>query len=79
MNSIPSVSSYFNVTCNIEKVILGITDDSRDVKNGYLFVARAGVNSHGINFIDDAISNGALCNLCSIRLGLIAQNAQSTI
>ena len=52
MNSISSVSSYFNVACNIEKVILGITDDSRDVKNGYLFVARAGINSHGIKFID---------------------------
>jgi len=63
MNSISSVSSYFNVACNIEKLILGITDDSRDVKNGYLFVAREGENSHGIKFIDNAISNGALCIL----------------
>ena len=63
MNRISSVSSYFNFACNIEQEILGITDDSRDVKNGYLFVARAGVNSHGIKFIDDAISNGALCIL----------------
>ncbi|MDA8958467.1 Mur ligase family protein, partial [Gammaproteobacteria bacterium] len=63
MNSISSVSSYFNVACNIEKFILGITDDSRDVKNGYLFVARAGINSHGIKFIDNAISNGAVCIL----------------
>ncbi len=61
MNSISSVSSYFNFACNIEQDILGITDDSRDVKNGYLFVARAGINSHGIKFIEDAISNGALC------------------
>jgi len=63
MNSISSVSSYFNVACNIEKLILGIADDSRDVKNGYLFVARAGINSHGIKFIDNAISNGAVCIL----------------
>jgi UDP-N-acetylmuramoyl-L-alanyl-D-glutamate--2,6-diaminopimelate ligase len=63
MNSILSVSSYFNFACNIEQDILGITDDSRDIKNGYLFVARAGINSHGIKFIDDAISNGALCIL----------------
>jgi len=63
MNSISSVASYFNFACNIEQDILGITDDSRDVKNGYLFVARAGINSHGIKFIDDAISNGALCIL----------------
>ena len=60
MNSISSVSSYFNFACNIEQDILGITDDSRDVKNGYLFVARAGINSHGIKFIEDAISNGEL-------------------
>ena len=63
MNSISSISSYFNFACNIEQDILGITDDSRDVKNGYLFVARAGINSHGIKFIEDAISNGALCIL----------------
>ena len=63
MNSISSVSSYFNFACNIEQDILGITDDSRYVKNGYLFVARAGINSHGIKFIEDAISNGALCIL----------------
>jgi UDP-N-acetylmuramoyl-L-alanyl-D-glutamate--2,6-diaminopimelate ligase len=63
MNSISSISSYFNVACNIEKVIHGIADDSRDVKNGYLFVAREGENSHGIKFIDNAISNGALCIL----------------
>jgi len=63
MNSISSVSSFFNFACNIEQDILGITDDSRDVKNGYLFVARAGINSHGIKFISDAISNGALCIL----------------
>jgi UDP-N-acetylmuramoyl-L-alanyl-D-glutamate--2,6-diaminopimelate ligase len=63
MNSISSVSSYFHFSCNVEQDILGITDDSRDVKDEYLFVARAGANVHGIKFIDDAISNGALCIL----------------
>jgi UDP-N-acetylmuramyl-tripeptide synthetase len=63
MNSISSISSYFNFACNIEQDILGVTDDSRDVKNGYLFVARPGINYHGLKFVDNAISNGALCIL----------------
>ena len=63
MNSISSISSYFDVDSNIEQDIIGITDNSRDVKDGYLFVARSGVNTHGIAFLDDAIANGALCIL----------------
>ncbi|MCD6494790.1 UDP-N-acetylmuramoyl-L-alanyl-D-glutamate--2,6-diaminopimelate ligase [Candidatus Bipolaricaulota bacterium] len=39
--------------------ICGITQDSRDVKPGYLFVAIKGFASDGNRFIDDAISRGA--------------------
>lgn len=38
----------------------GITHDSRSVQPGDLYVALLGANSHGINFIDEAISNGAV-------------------
>lgn len=44
--------------------ILGITADSRKVGPGYLFVALAGLNFNGADFIDDAIGAGAVAILC---------------
>lgn len=43
-----------------EATVLGITHDSRSVLPGDLYVALLGANSHGIDFIDEAISNGAV-------------------
>lgn len=43
-----------------EATILGITHDSRSVQPGDLYIALLGANSHGIDFIDEAISNGAI-------------------
>ena len=37
----------------------GITDDSRKVKKGYLFVAVKGLHSDGHDYISEAIKNGA--------------------
>ena len=39
--------------------IKGITDDSREVKNDFLFVAIKGLTSDGHKHISDAIKNGA--------------------
>ncbi|QPC48087.1 UDP-N-acetylmuramoyl-L-alanyl-D-glutamate--2,6-diaminopimelate ligase [Mangrovibacillus cuniculi] len=39
--------------------ILGVANDSREVKEGYAFVAVKGYTSDGHNFIKDAIRNGA--------------------
>jgi len=41
------------------KNIAGLTSDSRDVRNGYLFAALKGVHHDGHDFIDIAIENGA--------------------
>lgn len=41
--------------------IKGITDDSRNVKEGFVFVATKGYNVDHFDFVDDAINNG-----CSI-------------
>lgn len=38
--------------------ILGITDDSREVQNGYLFVATKGFNVDHYDYIEDALKNG---------------------
>lgn len=41
-------------------LITGITDDSRQVKAGYLFVATKGFNVDHYDFIIDAVKNGAV-------------------
>ena len=63
MNKLSSVANFFGVDCQSEVSILGISDDSRNIKCGYLFVALPGINSHGVTFLDDAILNGAVCIL----------------
>jgi UDP-N-acetylmuramoyl-L-alanyl-D-glutamate--2,6-diaminopimelate ligase len=40
--------------------VYGITHDSRSVQPGDLYVALLGANSHGIDFVDEAIANGAV-------------------
>ncbi|MFV1982422.1 MAG: UDP-N-acetylmuramoyl-L-alanyl-D-glutamate--2,6-diaminopimelate ligase [Thiohalomonadales bacterium] len=51
------ISVDFNEIKNIE--ILNISDDSRQVSTGTLFIAREGTAIHGEQFISDAIKNGA--------------------
>ena len=48
------------IRCDYDIDILGISDDSRNVVSGYLFVATKGFNVDHYNYIDDAISNGAV-------------------
>lgn len=43
-----------------EAKIFGITHDSRSVQPGDLYVALRGTNHHGIEFLDEAITNGAV-------------------
>jgi len=40
--------------------VFGITHDSRSVQKGDLYVALLGANNHGIDFLDEAIANGAV-------------------
>lgn len=47
------------IDCSYNIEILGITDDSRDVETGYLFVATKGFNVDHFDYIDDAIEKGA--------------------
>ena len=49
------------VDCNYDFCIFGVCDDSRNVKDGYLFVATKGFNVDHFDYIDDAISRGAIC------------------
>lgn len=66
MNSFSSIASFIEIEAQTDLEISGITDDSRSVQDGFLFVARPGVNCHGLTFIDDAIKNGATCVLSDL-------------
>src|SRR5690242_8018894 len=46
-----------------EAVVTGITHDSREVRPGDIYVARAGERAHGIAFVGDAVAAGAVAVL----------------
>ncbi len=46
------------ISCKYDVDIYGITDDSRNVKPGFLFVATKGFNVDHYDYIDSAIKNG---------------------
>ena len=48
------------IDCSYDVDILGIADDSRNIKTGYLFVATKGYYVDHFDYIDDAIKNGAV-------------------
>jgi UDP-N-acetylmuramoyl-L-alanyl-D-glutamate--2,6-diaminopimelate ligase len=49
---------------NRDARVLDVTQDSRRVKQGALFVARRGAKSDGTKFAGDALANGAAAVLC---------------
>jgi len=53
------VVDKFNI--NEEKEILGFSDDSRRIEKNYIFFAKKGFHSNGINYAHDAIKNNASC------------------
>ena len=60
------INELFDTELNFE--ITGIVDDSRDVKDGYLFVATKGFNVDHYDYICDAIARGAVFIICDREL-----------
>lgn len=56
------------IDCNYDIDILGITDDSRNVKKGFLFVATSGFNVDHYDYIGDAIENGCSFVICDRKI-----------
>ena len=52
------------IECDYDINISGITDDSRNVKKGYLFVATRGFNVDHYDYIDDAVERGCSFIVC---------------
>ncbi|MFK9120388.1 UDP-N-acetylmuramoyl-L-alanyl-D-glutamate--2,6-diaminopimelate ligase [Peribacillus frigoritolerans] len=49
--------------------ILGVTDNSRDIQKGYLFVAVSGYSVDGHNYIQDAVRLGASAVIGELEIG----------
>ncbi len=58
------INHTFEITGDSEKYISGVVYDSRMVKGGELFVALKGEKFDGRNFIEDAITRGAVAVMC---------------
>ena len=52
-----------NININEEISISGISSSSKLIKENECFIALQGISSHGVDYIDEAISNGAACIL----------------
>jgi UDP-N-acetylmuramoyl-L-alanyl-D-glutamate--2,6-diaminopimelate ligase len=52
-----SLSSFDPKLFNSDVVITGVSINAAEVKSGDLFIALPGTKTHGMNFIDQAISN----------------------
>ena len=63
------------VAANQDREITGLTLDSREVKDGDLFVAIPGSCTDGRNFIDAAVTRGAVAVLCEDSEYSLAQSA----
>jgi UDP-N-acetylmuramoyl-L-alanyl-D-glutamate--2,6-diaminopimelate ligase len=63
--TVQAVAAIANATLtgDSDAVITGISLSSNDVQEGDLFIALPGENSHGANFVQDAIASGAVAVL----------------
>ncbi|MEW6456958.1 MAG: UDP-N-acetylmuramoyl-L-alanyl-D-glutamate--2,6-diaminopimelate ligase [Acidobacteriota bacterium] len=53
--------SFISFKGNLEQEVTGITHNSKEVKQGFIFIAIKGMNFDGNNFIEEAINRGAGC------------------
>lgn len=65
----------------LQNEVLGIQDDSRKVKQGFIFIARSGSQSQGDEFIQKAKDNNALWCIAkdSIQADSMCENPDSTL
>ncbi len=59
-SSLSGLATLVSGSCKGEATVTGITHDSRSVQPGDLYVALPGANTHGIEYVDQAIINGAV-------------------
>lgn len=60
MKKLKEVLNILGISSNDDNEVLGISCDSRKIKKGYIFVAFNGLHHKGLDFIEDALKNGAI-------------------
>lgn len=63
-----ALSSFDPNLFNTDLEITGVSINASEVKNGDLFIALPGAKTHGINFLDQAITNGAVAVLSDRKI-----------
>ena len=63
-----ALSKFDQKLFNTDVEITGVSINAGEVKSGDLFVALPGAKTHGMNFIDQAISNGAVAVLSDRKI-----------
>ncbi len=61
---------YFGDESLLDEAVAGVDKDSRDIKEGYLYVPFVGARVDGHDFIDDVFSKGALATLSEKKLNI---------
>ncbi len=59
---------YFGDEVLLDECITGVDKDSREIKEGYLYIPFVGARVDGHDFIDDVFEKGALCTLSEKEL-----------
>ena len=55
-----ALKTFSSVLGHGDPDVVGIASNSREVKPGYIFAALPGNKVDGVNFVDDAVSRGAV-------------------
>ena len=63
-----ALSDFDHKLFNTDLEISGVSINAGEVKSGDLFIALPGANTHGMKFIDQAISNGAVAVLSDRKI-----------
>ena len=63
-----ALSNFDQKLFNSDVEITGVSINAAEVKNGDLFIALPGTRTHGMNFIDQAISKGAVAVLSDRKI-----------
>ena len=65
---IKALSKFDQKLFNTDVEVSGVSINAGEVKSGDLFIALPGAKTHGMNFIDQAISNGAVAVLSDRKI-----------
>ena len=61
MMLVKTLLDKIGIESNDNREVKGISFNSKNIENGYIFIAKKGFSYDGNDYINEAFSNGALC------------------